>query len=334
MLSILDTRRPENIFIIFYGFFILASSWVEIFVDQFDFNISESSIILVNIFIAGYIIGLKIIQRKNENAFLARPPQDMTFIFYLVGMLLFIMAYLKIGYVPVLLGEDVENIRVDAKQGLGPFILLGSGFIYASTIYNAVNFTENNYKKRLLTIILSTVGLIMIAGFGYRGPVADCILFGFLAAIGQTSEYRKINRLKLKYVLFAIIFAFLLSAIGYLRHGKELASLGFEVFHWMIFVNFSNLDYIYKHYSIYDYALGATYWSDILASIPGMGEKFFGNKLKDILNLSFNGEGVTVTVVGEAYANFGASGVMLISIILGILTRVIQNKTLQYKFGI
>ena len=64
--------------------------------------------------------------------------------------------------------------------------------------------------------------------------------------------------------------------------------------------------------------------------LPGP-DKDFTLWLKDVLKLHFDGGGVTPTILGEFYINFGYFGIILGFIIIGIIVNVLEKNYLHKK---
>jgi oligosaccharide repeat unit polymerase len=66
-----------------------------------------------------------------------------------------------------------------------------------------------------------------------------------------------------------------------------------------------------------DYLFGGVYLSTWLTALPGESLTI-GSQLKDVLGLEFGGAGINVTIIGEAFIDFGIIGVFFYSLIYGL----------------
>ena len=91
-------------------------------------------------------------------------------------------------------------------------------------------------------------------------------------------------------------------------------------------MNVYNLNEIVSYFpKRVDFYYGKSFLNDFSVAIPGSKVDFLGKELKNLLELDFAGEGVTVTAPGEGYVNFGIFGVIIHAAFLWfILWRCLQ----------
>lgn len=245
-------------------------------------------------------------------------------LFYFFGIMLFFVTYTKIGYIPALM-DNVDGGRVDAKAGLGSFILLGTAFLYTSAIFGFAYFDKLTIIKKFFLVIILISSCIVIGGLGFRGPVAYLVLYILLVKFFLSKEYINLNKIPYRFFIYGFLFIILLSIIDFVRHGNEFSLNSLSQIYWTMTVNLYNLNNIVIFFENNDFFYGKSFIDDMLVAFPGSDTKFFGVVLKDLLDLDFAGEGMTVTAPGEGYANGGFIGVFFHAIFFGILYGLIYE---------
>jgi len=332
-IRLLDILHPTIFFIWFYFLYLGFSLGLNIFLQNISFinlHISSETIFIVLLYpfvfiIASYIFSILLIQKKpmqiklNLTNDLNRKKVYFFGVFFLlIGILLFILTYAKIGFIPLFM-EDADSGRVSAKAGLGKYILLGTAFIYVSMIFMFSYYNLFNRLKKLSLFIFLLVGSLFIVGIGFRGPVAYLLLYVLLIRFFMSSEYKRRQQIPYRFLFYGIFGLLLLSVADFLRHGNSFSLDAFAQIYWTITVNLYNLNNIVEHFNSNNYFYGSSFITDSLVAIPGTGEQFLGVKLKDIIGLGFAGEGMTVTAPGEGYVNGGVIGVAFHALFFGLL---------------
>ena len=237
---------------------------------------------------------------------------------------IFLTYFYQIG-IPPALHENVSIFRIEAKKGFGGFILLAnaSALVYALIFAWVFKYLKNYKVLGVFTLIL----LAVLSGLtGFRGPAAYILLTFVLCTIFSGNEYVEKKALSFKIFIFAVAVIVVLSILDFVRHGGEVSfNAIFQVF-WTLSVNFYNLNLIIENFGeIHNFLLGSSFLTDLMVAFPFVDSEFFGVKLVSILNLSFKGEGMTVTSPGEGYANFGWFGVFLHALILGSVSELVYK---------
>ncbi|WP_456373464.1 O-antigen polymerase [Thiolapillus sp.] len=238
---------------------------------------------------------------------------------WLLGALSMVVFYVKAGGIPAL-AADVETARITMKQGLGRYILIGSGFFTLGLVY--LHLVLIGRRHALLTHVLvwgmTGVAVIMLMGVGFRGPAGFMLITMLLARVIFSSGYQKNNRLPLRWVVLGLGLFIVLALLGYYRHtGKFM--LDFRVIIWPTVVHAGNLQTILAEFDNTGFFLGNSFIRDLMAVIPGLPGEFLGDYLKKLFELEFAGGGITVTAPGEGYVNFGIPGVVLHAVFMGLL---------------
>lgn len=332
-LHLLDILHPTSFFLWFYLFYIGFALFLNIFLKNISFinlEVSNETIFIVILYpiiflFSSYMLSVLITMKKPKkiklnlvNDLNNKKVFYIGILFFAVGLFLFTLTYLKIGFIPMFM-ENVDSGRVEAKAGLGKFILLGTAFLYVSMIFMFAYYNTYNKVKKISIIILLFISCMFIAGIGFRGPVAYLLLYVLLIKFFLSDEYKIKTRIPYRYFIYGIILILMLSVVDYVRHGNQFTIDSFAQIYWTMTVNLYNLNNIVTYFNFHDYHYGKSFIDDFLVAFPGSGTKFFGVVLKNELSLDFAGEGMTVTAPGEGYANGGIIGVVLHAIIFGLM---------------
>ncbi|WP_299212989.1 O-antigen polymerase [uncultured Aquimarina sp.] len=242
------------------------------------------------------------------------------YVFFIGGIFVYLYIYfVKIGTIPMFM-DDLENSRVEAKKGIGKYILIGNALISVSLVYRFAieKFVLNKIKKRSVFYLL--IGMFFVMGIGFRGPAAYLLVACFLAYLFFSKGYLLRQGVSFKYVIFGLFFIIILSIIGYYRHTGKLSIHAIGSTSWTTAVNVGNLEkIIYNTDKSGRFYYGETFISDIGAVLSIHENGFTGSILKKKYKLDFPGEGMTITSPGEAYLNFGWFGVFVHAFLLGTI---------------
>lgn len=241
----------------------------------------------------------------------------------LVGVFVFI---LKNGGI-IWFRSDFDDYRIAARAGIGWLVIISITFITYSSI---ALFTKYLFCRNLIFALFYAIsGTLLVIQFGNRAPALEIIVA--CAFIYCWHKWQRIPILLL--VGGGLSVLFLLGALQIYRQGIEatLLMLGLQTM-WRPFVNIQNFDLIYKSVpSIIPYQNGNSLLMDLAVLAPGY-QPNFGTWLKDALGLDFTGGSVTVTYLGEFYANFGYLGSVFCSFTLGFILSLISNKLKRFYF--
>jgi len=244
--------------------------------------------------------------------------------FFVVGALILLYYYYRVGTVP-LLAEDAENVRVTVKAGLGYLPILAYAFLTTSTISITTLATKELSISPLFAIVISCIGALLLVGIGYRAPALGLLLNVFIVYL-----YIKYQRIPLKWLLISGLFMItIIGWLGYLRLESELVtgiSMILRLGIWRLFVNnLYVLNFIYDSFPVSEpHMLGMSYLIDIKTLLPGY-QPHFGFWLKERLGLEFAGGGVTQTIVGELFINWGWIGIIVGMFTMGIVFRILYH---------
>lgn len=231
-----------------------------------------------------------------------------------VLVMIFVFYMQKGGLV---LADDAENYRVEARKGLGFLVVI---FRWVSEIFTVVGalfiFTARRVRvgDRLLFWFYYLISILFMFGLGSRAFVLDMVVI--VVAIYYWSKRRNLD---VKMLSLGAVFFVFLGLVGALRQGFELSGLiVFEKALWRPFVNFQNFQWIANDFNYTNYLNGASFGIELSTLLPGY-QPNFGTWYKEEFGYNFSGGSITITYLGEAYANFGLVGALFFPVFLGVI---------------
>jgi oligosaccharide repeat unit polymerase len=233
-------------------------------------------------------------------------------IFFIVGASIALFYFALAGTIPFL-ADDADNFRIEARMGKGFLVLLAIAFIKYAVYRRAILSTSGN-GKLVGIFIMITLGAAVIIGMGNRAPALELILFSF--AIIALVRGIKMSMAKIAPIGLASLG--FMAFLGIVRQGLSLSGLmvGFQML-WRPFANIQNLQWIYNAFpSQLPFLKGYGYIIDAAVVMPGYSPNF-GTWFKEAMDLDFSGGSVTVSYLGEIFANFGWLGIIPIAFLYG-----------------
>lgn len=265
------------------------------------------------------LFGLKngrVLAMRFENEYSTKSSYWMAaFLVQTLVLCMIFLFYMQKGV--LVLASDAENYRVEARKGVGFLIVI---FRWISEIFAVVGsifiFTAARVRLRdkLLFWSYYAISVIFMFGLGSRAFVLDMIVI--VVAIYYWSKCRDLD---VKMLCLGLGFFVFLGFVGALRQGFELDGLVvFEKALWRPFVNFQNFQWIVNDFNYSNYLNGVSFGIELKTLLPGY-QPNFGTWYKDVFGYNFSGGSITITYLGEAYANFGTIGVLLFPVFLGFI---------------
>ncbi len=246
-------------------------------------------------------------------------------LFFLIGSLVYLSLYLKIGFIP-LLSDETALLRHEAKAGLGKYAILGTALLYTPLYFFVASYNRLSLLFKFIFFFMLLIALLLISGIAFRGPVAYLLLSMLLIRFYMSDKYKRSLRVPKYYILYGIVFILLLSIVDFIRGGHVFNIFAFRHVFITLNVNIYNLNSIVDFFpAFHNYYYGKTFISDLLVAFPGSDNRFLGVMLKDVMDFAFVGEGITVTAPGEGYVNWGMFGVIIHAIFVGLFSGMIFN---------
>ncbi len=296
--------------------------------------------ILIGLF--SFILGTIIINRKHTYTLnvinsINKNYLYISYLVFLFSILLLIYEY-SISGIPIL--SDNPELARFAVQQSGYIHILALLFKPILSIYILLILTFNkigiNKKDKFFVSILSLIGILLLLASGSRGQIA-------LVATVSIISYLIINKIKIKYIVFlALVMILLLGFVKYYRdylfygdayissiadvwyfgedfiylyNGYVTLTMNFQIFNQLV-VTFLSQDYFYGYFLL----------MPIISLYPGR-QQTLGDFQNEYWDTGFHG-GLTSTYLGVPYADFGIIGVIIISLLLGMISKYLYVKML------
>lgn len=243
------------------------------------------------------------------------------------GILLFLISTLmNFVYIymnkALFFGSNLESNRILAMSSNGLILLIcGLNIISLGIIYE--NLKRQGKKLTLFWLLFILTCLIYII----RG--SRTAIFNLLLLIILIRNYYKPFKPKTM-LMFLCGFIVILSLLQVFRTNMSNSNTKFNVqIYNNLQVNSINLNYIFNAFpSSINFQYGKTFLINIKMLLPGDDDDFT-LWLKKSLKLDFSGGGVTPTILGEAYMNFGYFGIILIMFLTGRIAKSLNNRYLN-----
>lgn len=242
-----------------------------------------------------------------------------------------------VGAIPML-HPDVSTFRSTAKAGKGEIVLIANSFAAISSVLSGLVYSSVDRLRKMTLVVVLFFVFVCQLGFGFRAP-AFFLLLAFLISV--TFKNNRPRPIQLKLVMGLLLLLFVAVLVGTWRDSDDNAkSVSFLIpLYWTLSVNFFNFDNVLSYFDnpMNSYYYGSTFINDISVMLPGTEAKFLGVLLKELLELKFDGEGMTVTAPGEGYVNFGFFGLVIHAVIVaGTLSSIhylcIRKRSIIFKF--
>ena len=220
-----------------------------------------------------------------------------------------------------LLGGNIAADRISAQSGNGMILYISQLSIVAvPMLYDLYKKTKSEGKavlskyELIAETFLATVTLLFS---GFRGPVMTmyiCLAVLFI---------RKNHVQNRKVILLGVIAVVVVEVMGMMRtsiSGGDLITRNvFGSLLTTLIVGCINLNYIFTAFpDRLPFQYGHTYLINLIMLLPGP-DPDFTLWLKDALNLTFSGGGVTPSILGEFYINFRTVGIYIGMFLYGML---------------
>jgi oligosaccharide repeat unit polymerase len=251
--------------------------------------------------------------------------------------ILFIVSMLATTYYlyknrALLLGGNIQSGRVAASSGNGMILYISQLSILVVPMMLEAYYIGK--RKKIVTIrkaeiiLAAIIASVTLVASGYRAPVMT--MFICLAVLIITND--NINNTKI--IAMGVAFVIAVEILGMARQTLSggsstkgiFASLGTS-----LIVNNINLHYVFNTFpEKVAYQHGFTYLINFIMLRPGP-DLDFTLWLKQQIGINFAGGGVTPTIIGEFYMNFGMLGAYIGMFALGILGNEIYKYFIRHS---
>lgn len=290
----------------------------------------ETQYIIILISIASFLVGdilYKIIKSKNSNVKKIQQIKEKKEKNYKVlELILWVMlvvsliasAYYLYINSDVLANGNYDNNRISAMKGNGILIqAIGLSKIALCMMFELL-LEKKISKKKFIVFIILTIPTTLVVGF--RSTLIAPILIMMIM-------YNRKNKILTRRVIITVLIAVvMIVSLGVIR---QILSNGLTKWYQSFLLLFANgsinvnaiLDTFPK---TVEYQNGYTYLINIIMLRPGP-DLDFTLWLKEQVGYSFSGGGMTPTMIGEIYINFGKILIPIIFCALGLIVNKVEE---------
>ena len=323
--------QPSSIFAILY-ILLICYSPVVLLLSGYKMNFSIIFIIAIPLFLFSlgtfFSPNKKIRISNNEiepqKRVYVNKINTESFLYLLIFFSFFIwIIYIK-GNISSILTGNFENSRITSQSGNGMYLyLIRMWIITIPLLFEYYLKKEKIPYKFYLVFLMVMIALLFLGG---RTPIILIIINCLICKI-------VINEIdSSKMLLYGIMCLFIVGLIGFFR--MILSGNVYELLHSFqsIFNNgIYNLNYIFDKFpSKISFQKGYTYLINLKMLLPGPDQDFT-LWLKEALGMNFVGGGVTPTIIGEFYINFGIVGIWIGMFSLGFIFKRFDILYKSYK---
>ena len=241
------------------------------------------------------------------------------FAYLLIGTSIIFNVFYIISNKTLFLGGNLEDGRIQALSSNGLVLILTS--LYLPGIGLLYNYCLKNQKSKNIVWIFVLINIIFYIIRGSRSSIINMILL-----IVLIRNFYKPIALK-SMIKLCISFLIILAILQIVRTNMSgQASNVLKELYSILQGGSINIDYIYDEFpESTPFQLGNTFFINLEMLLPGP-DKDFTLWLKDTIGLSFSGGGLTPTIIGEAYLNFGYFGIILFMFFVGMIGNYLNSR--------
>lgn len=243
---------------------------------------------------------------------------------------LLLSAYYVLKNRAYLFSGSLESSRMDAMTGNGMLIYCMQSVIVILPMLYDIYFESSKFGKPLISknrlFMMTAISSVALLATGFRAPIATlyiCIIVMYAA---------KTNRSNGKIVLYGFIAVLGVTLLGVARTAmsggtsKVITSLLTSMY-----VSNINLHYVFSTFpSMTPFQHGYTYFINFIMLLPGP-DLDFTMWLKEQAGIMFSGGGLTPTILGEFYLNFGFNAIFIGMFILGVYSVFLNRYFVKHK---
>lgn len=231
---------------------------------------------------------------------------------FAAGAFMVLIYFALVGGIP-LLHDNADDFRIEARMGKGGLVLLALALLkYA--VYSIALLSAARGRSLLRTGGYILLAGLLVVGVGNRAPALELLVFAsviYYAVKGTRPSAAKL-------ISVGLIALVLMAVLGIVRQGQSLSTiLVLLKMIWRPFANIQNLEWVYESFpTAIPFQYGYGYVTDALVVLPGYSPNF-GMWFKEQAGFDFTGGSITVSYLGEIYANLGWVGVIPLAFLYG-----------------
>ena len=225
---------------------------------------------------------------------------------------------------------DVENGRVAAISGSGALLYTAQvSILLVCMLFDIYIETRKDLRpliSKFTMIFVTVVSSATLIVSGFRAPVGTLFICMIVMYAGK--KKMPMGRIVF-YGLLCIIGVSVLGAIRTTMSGGVSSTL--TSFFTSLYVGNININYMYNTFpGKVDFQYGYTYLINFLMLLPGP-DLDFTLWLKEQVGITFSGGGLTPTIIGEFYINFGEAFIFIGFFILGVFSVYLNRYFKRHK---
>ena len=286
--------------------------WKEKYILYYNpFSLVLGSFCLVLI---GYYFGkkIKLARLRIKHKRIKFPIVTMNEALIITFVLSFVMLGIYLLKNHAILSGNVQDGRIEAASGNGVFTYIG--YLHIMSIPLMMIQCQKKKLNKMVFIVCFGIAFVQLMLVGFRTPAITMIIVMLIIQV----ENQKMNLRKS--IPLVVILILIIAIYGTMRAnstGSELAMSVYGILRSRLFIGMQNLNYVVGCFpQKHGFQHGYTYLINFIMLKPGP-DLDFTLWLKEMLGFSFSGGGVTPTVVGEFYLNFGYIGITIGMLLLG-----------------
>lgn len=315
----------KTIFVVLYGVMIGLSPAIYYFNTKSFITLTGNNIdYQYSICIIGYLLlllGMYVLPKKE--AYKKEMTRDQLIYSYNFGIVLLAISTLVNFYYIIinanyLFGNDLESSRVLAQYGNGLVMVISSLNVPAIGMIFNYCYETNRHKYLLILSIIVTFIIYIIRGS--RTPILKIIILLFLI-------YNSKKKIKVKNAIK--IFGICVLILAILQVERSYFSGVETTLMKQLLVMFNggsiNIDYIFHTFpKRVNFQYGYGFLINFIMLRPGH-DPDFTLWLKDLIGLNYSGGGLTPTLFGEGYLNFGYIGGFIEIFLAGMVAKILDS---------
>ncbi|MCR9593118.1 hypothetical protein NB525_03715 [Vibrio alginolyticus] len=288
-----DLKTPLSIFNYFYFFFVVFGFLCESFIRGFNYDVS--SMVLISAFSFNLLLPFRSYEHKTSiryNVNNSRLLVQLSSVFCVFSIVCSLLYFKSIGSIPLFTAVTPED-RINAMTGRGHFLQpMRFGPISALILYIVLP-----RKSKYIGVVAFVICNVFILGTGFRGTFfQNLLLFIMTSSLVNGFTVNFYKSIKIGIVLITSVIG-----IGILRgDGAVISSFAIKIAH-SVSVSIYILNMVVEHFN--DFKYGMTFFYKFSSVLP-VDNIEFTQWLTTQLPMNFSG-GVTPTIVGDMYINFG-----------------------------
>jgi len=306
-----------------YLFLIMIGSWLFAIIKNRSFNELASVLVyggFVSLFCGLFLSKFKLPIGNHESRsyllpnFMGAKSKRLLFLIVILGFLSFFILIL-FGGIPML-SANVDEARLRFYAGKGYLNLFFMALPIVAIAFLSDSYASGSRRRIQYSHLFALFVFAMIFLTGYRSTFAKSVLMYFFVLLIISNEKIKISRM----IAWAGALFIFIIAVGAFRRGMvSFDALVMEAGITVV-ARPAMLEMILNHYESADFLYGSGYFADFIKLLPGsqvgqnvdLKNQVFANA-KQMSELA----GVTPSLIGEAYMNFGKLGAFIVPFTLG-----------------